>query len=49
MEEFNKNGRIIGILGAIVLFFAIGSFKGCMKQKIRENAINNATQEYNNR
>ena len=49
MEEFNKKSRIIGIIGVIVLFFVIGGIKQCAQKNIRENAVNNAINEYNNR
>jgi hypothetical protein len=48
MEEFNKYGRILGIIGALVLFFVVGGIKGCAQKNIRENAIENAMDEYEN-
>jgi hypothetical protein len=47
MEEFNKYGRIIGVISAIILFLLIGFVKGCIQKDIRDNAINNAIEEYN--
>jgi hypothetical protein len=47
MEEFNKYGRIIGAISAIVLLLLIGVVKGCIQKDIRDNAINNAIDEYN--
>jgi hypothetical protein len=48
VEEFNKYGRILGIIGAIVVFIVIGGIKGCAQKNIRENAIENAINEYEN-
>jgi hypothetical protein len=48
VEEFNKYGRILSIIGVIVLFMVIGGIKGCVQKNIRENAIENAINEYEN-
>jgi hypothetical protein len=48
MEEFNKYGRILAIVGGIIFFIVVGGIKGCAQQSIRENAINNAIEEYEN-
>jgi hypothetical protein len=45
MEEFNKYGRLLSIIGAIVFFMVIGGIKGCAQKNIRENAIENAINE----
>jgi hypothetical protein len=49
MEEFNKYGRILAIVGGIIFFIVVGGIKGCAQQSIREKAINNAIEEYENR
>ncbi len=48
MEEFNKHGRILGIISGIIFLFIIGGIKGCAQREIRENAIESAIDEYEN-
>ena len=48
MEEFNKYGRILAIVGGINFFIVVGGIKGCAQREIRDNAIESAIEEYEN-
>jgi hypothetical protein len=48
MEEFNKHGRILGIIGGIIFLIIVGGIKGCAQREIRDNAIESAIEEYEN-